>query len=106
MTRVVLLLALLLVGVGCATQPPPPEAATGGTLVFLTRAGCVNTDIMRANLDEALGALRRPLNYEVVDLDTLSNADSRRGYPTPTVLYDNRDVFGLPEPQPPFPDPT
>jgi hypothetical protein len=50
--------------------------------------------------------LRLEVNYAVVDLDTLPDTDARRGYPTPTLLYANRDVFDLPEPKPPFPEPT
>jgi hypothetical protein len=46
------------------------------------------------------------LKYEVLDLDTLPDTDARRGYPTPTLLYESRDVFGLPEPQPSLPEPT
>ena len=75
-------------------------------LVFLTRAGCANTAAMRANLDEALKTLGPAARYDLVDLDTLPDSDPRRGYPTPTVLRGGRDLFGLPEPEPPFPDPT
>lgn len=67
---------------------------------------CVNTETMRERLDEALKATGSTLKYEVVDLDTLPVTDARRGYPTPTLLYENRDVFGLPEPQPPLPEPS
>lgn len=75
-------------------------------VVFLTRNGCVNTTTMRTNLDGALKALGQPAEYQVVDLDTLPDGDVRRGYPTPTVLVANRDLFGMAQPQPPFPDPT
>jgi hypothetical protein len=74
--------------------------------VFLTRGGCVNTETMRARLDEALKSMGSTLKYAVVDLDTLADTDARRGYPTPTLLHENRDVFGLPEPKPPLPEPT
>ena len=75
-------------------------------LVLLTRVGCVNTRAMRANVDEAIASLRPPVVYEVIDLDTLPAGDLRRGYPTPTLLYGNRDLFGLAEPRPPLPQPT
>ena len=75
-------------------------------VVFLTREGCANTAEMRASLDEALRALGRPTDYAVIDLATLPDSDVRRGYPTPTVLYGNRDLFGLPQPTPPLPQPT
>jgi hypothetical protein len=102
--------SLLLIACGCTTQPNsrqiPPADAQAPTPVFLTRGGCANTATMRANLDEALRSLGSTSKYEVVDLDTLPEADARRGYPTPTLLYERRDLFDLPEPQPPFPDPT
>jgi hypothetical protein len=44
--------------------------------------------------------------YAVIDADTLADSDLRRGYGTPTVSYDNRDLFGMPEPTPPIPSPT
>jgi hypothetical protein len=75
-------------------------------LVFLTRGDCVNTAKMRASLDEALKVMNLPNNYQFIDLDTLPKADARTGYPTPTVLYANRDLFGMAIPTPPFPEPT
>ena len=61
---------------------------------------------MRARLDDALRAMGSTLEYEVLDLDAVPESDLRRGYPTPTLLYGNRDVFDLPVPQPPFPEPA
>jgi hypothetical protein len=83
-----------------STEPRTKE------LVFLTRGGCVNTTVMRRRLDEALKSLGLALGYEVVDQDTLPDTDVRRGYPTPTLLYQDRDVFGMAVPKPPLPDPT
>ena len=88
-----------------STTTPSGEPTTTG-LVFLTRGGCVNTTVMRRNLDEALKALGLPPGYEVVEQDTLPETDARRGYPTPTLLYADRDVFEMSVPKPPFPDPT
>lgn len=104
------ILGLALIAGGCAAQPAPREQGTAGatmtTLAFLTRSGCANTAVLRANLDEALRTLGPDARYDVIDLDTLPETDPRRGYPTPTVLRDGRDLFGLPEPRPPFPDPS
>ena len=75
-------------------------------LVFLTRGGCVNTTTMRANLDEALKTKGLATDYQFVDLDSLQPTDPRVGYPTPTLLYANRDLFGMAVPTPPFPTPT
>jgi len=88
-----------------STVAPSTEPSTKG-LVFLTRGGCENTTVMRGNLDEAFKALRLAAGYEVVDQDTPSDTDVRRGYPTPTLLYADRDVFGMSVPKPPLPDPT
>jgi hypothetical protein len=88
-----------------STTAPAAEPSTKG-LVFLTRGGCVNTTVMRRNLDEALTALGLAAGYEVVDQDPLPETDVRRGYPTPTLLYADRDIFGMSVPKPPLPDPT
>lgn len=74
--------------------------------MFLTREGCSNTGAMRARLDEALSRIGLAPDYQVFDVQSLPDTDLRRGYPTPTLLYRNRDVFGMPEPQPPLPAPT
>ena len=91
----------LFVCAGCRTASVNP-----GDLTFLTRAGCVQTDEMRSHLDEALKAKGLPTSYAVVDLDKLPASDARRGYPTPTLLYKGADMFGMPAPTPPFPEPT
>ena len=98
---------------GCAGRSSAPAAAarsTGGIvaadLVFLTREGCAATATMRANTDAALRALGMPAAYRVIDIGTLPESDARGGYPTPTLLYENRDVFGMPEPPVPHPPAT
>jgi hypothetical protein len=53
---------------------------------------------MRSALDEALKSLKLPTDYVLIDVDKLNTSDRRRGYGTPTVLYKNRDLFGLGEP--------
>jgi hypothetical protein len=91
----------------CTTAPQPNAAqASMKDLIFLTRDGCVNTVTMRANLDEALRALSLPNDYQFIDADTLATTDPRAGYGTPTVLYQGRDLFDMPEPPVPHPPPT
>lgn len=75
-------------------------------LVMVTRAECGNTPVMQANLTSALRALGLPEHYRVVNLDVIPRTDVLTGYPTPTLLYRGRDLFGMPEPQPPFPEPA
>lgn len=76
-----------------------------GKLEFLTRGDCVNTPVMRQRLEQALGDLELPVDVEIVSLDALPVSDQRTAYPTPTVLYRGRDLFGLPEPAPPYAQP-
>ncbi|GEM_PF-2739712 len=76
----------------------PAERFSARDLVFLTQGGCVNTTRMRASLNEALGSLGLPKDYTLIEVDKLSASDRRRGYGTPTVLYRNKDIFGLVEP--------
>ena len=99
----------LFVLVAACSQPPAQDRQDPRSmkdLVFLTRDGCVNTVTMRANLDEALKALGVQHDYQYIDADTLKESDPRGGYGTPTVLYGNRDLFGMAEPQVPHPAPT
>jgi hypothetical protein len=53
---------------------------------------------MRKNLDKALEGMQS-WSYELVDLGKLPEGDARRGYPTPTLLRDGKDVFGMAEPK-------
>ncbi|MDP2320124.1 MAG: hypothetical protein Q8O42_12405 [Acidobacteriota bacterium] len=93
---------------GCA--PPPAHGVAQKDpmkqLVFLTSDGCVNTVTMRANLDEALKGLGLPATYQFIDADTLAPSDPRGGYGTPTVLHEDRDLFGMDEPTVPHPAST
>ena len=73
---------------------------------LLTRDGCPDSARLRSNLDAALAALHAPADYQVLDVETLPASDPRGGYPTPTVLYQNRDVFDIPEPPLPHPPAT
>ena len=100
----ILFLISLAVGSGASDDPPPSVK----DLTFLTRDGCEHTPDMLNNLDDALRGLKLPLTYPVVNIGTLQKTDLRRGYPTPTVLYKGKgaDIFGMPEPTPPLPDPT
>ena len=88
------------------TTAAPKRKSVRSELVFITRNGCVNTPDMFNNLDDALRSLNLALDYQVVSLGRLPQSDPRTGYPTPTVLYRGRDLFGLPKPTSPFPEPT
>jgi hypothetical protein len=101
MARLALLLFFATAMMNCAAAPP-----TMKPIEFLTRNGCLQTTIMRVRLDGAIQALGKAMPYAVIDLDTLSAADVRRAYPTPTVLVGGVDMFGMEEPKPPYPEPT
>jgi len=101
MARLAILSLLVLALASCAKAPPARNS-----IEFLTRSGCVQTKLMQVHLDEAIKASARPLTYTVVDLDTLPASDVRKAYPTPTILVGGADLFGMPEPSPPYPEPT
>lgn len=96
-----LLLAAVVLALGCG-KPVASESGRSSRastdLVFLTRDGCANTAVMRARLETALRELGLPTDYTVVDLDAAATGEPRAAYGTPTVLYKNRDLFGMPEP--------
>jgi hypothetical protein len=75
-------------------------------LQFLTREGCQNTARMLENLNAAIATGKVSATYTLIQQDGLSRDDPRSGYPTPTILLDDRDIFGLSVPQQPFPEPS
>jgi hypothetical protein len=68
-------------------------------IVFLGRAGCVNSPVMKDRLLAAVGSLGFETELEIIDVGGLSADDPRIGYGTPTVLVDGRDLFGNLGPQ-------
>jgi hypothetical protein len=98
------LVAGLMIALAWTVSAEPPR--TLKDLVFLTREGCVNTPDMVNNLDDALTALKLSKDYAYIDIGTLPKDDTRIGYPTPTVLWKGKDIFGMPVPNPPFPEPS
>jgi hypothetical protein len=100
----VLVATVAALSIGCRSSSRAPTSMTD--LVLLTRDGCPNTATMRARLDQALNALELSTDYRVLDLDSAAADDPRGGYPTPTVLYKGRDLFGMSEPALPHPEPT
>jgi len=89
-----------------ATSAITPPRSMRADLTLITRDECVNSPDMFNNLDDALRRLGLGLDYQVVNLGKLPTTDSRMSYPTPTVLYRNHDLFGMPEPTPPYPEPS
>ncbi len=63
--------------------------------------GCPNTPAMRENLTAALAAIGKGWAFQDTNQEALPEDDPRRGYPTPTILVNGRDLFGLPVPTAP-----
>ena len=61
-------------------------------------ASCPNTPKMRSNLAVALASAGNGWVFDDIDQDLLPHDDIRRGYPTPTILVDGRDLYGRPMP--------
>ena len=102
MLRLLGVLALAVAVSGPAKRPISLKA----DLVFLMRDGCVQTPAMVSNLDGALRVVGLPTDYTHLNIRTLPTTDARTGYPTPTVLYKRKDLFGMSKPTPPFPEPS
>ena len=73
---------------------------------FLTREGCKNTPVMLENLKAAIAEGKISAEVIVIHQAALPQDDPRTGYPTPTILLNGKDIFGLAVPTPPFPDPS
>ena len=101
MYRVAFVLLLVVTVSGSAAPPRSMK-----DLMFLTRDGCVNTPDMVNNLDDALKALGWATDYQYIDIGKLPRRDVRTGYPTPTLLYKGKDIFGMPAPKPPYDVPS
>ncbi len=81
----------------------PDRAAAAPTIELLGFPGCPSTPTIRANLKAALESLGGGAAWTFTDVNqhALPADDLRRGYPTPTILVNGRDLFGLPEPTDP-----
>lgn len=62
---------------------------------------CPNTAIIRENLRTALKSIDADLTFRDIDQEALPESDIRRGWPTPTVLVNGRDLFDMPSPNSP-----
>ena len=103
MWRMTVLLCVAMVASGSATAT---KVTTMKELVFLTRDGCVNTPDMVNNLDDALKGLGWARDYQYINIGKLPKTDPRTGYPTPTILWKGKDIFGMPVPKPPYDVPS
>jgi hypothetical protein len=97
---------MVMIVAGAAALAAASKPTSMKELTFLTRDGCVNTPDMVNNLDDALKALGWPKDYRYIDIGKLRPTDMRTGYPTPTLLWKGKDIFGMPAPKPPYDVPS
>lgn len=77
---------------------PAAVGAIPPAIQLLGAPDCPNTPTLRANLKAAVAALGGNWTVEDIDQNALREDDIRRGYPTPTILVNGRDLYGLPLP--------
>lgn len=96
--------ALLIAGCagrrGAEVAAPAPEVSTM-RIELLGFPGCPNTPAMRDNLRAALKEIGGGLTFIDTNQEALAEGDLRRGWPTPTVLVNGKDLFGMPAPTAP-----
>lgn len=64
-------------------------------ITFLGSPTCPNTPKLRENLKLALNKLDIKTAFEDVNQDRLPDGDPLRRYPTPTILLNGHDLYGL-----------
>jgi hypothetical protein len=82
-------------GKEAAVSPDAPR------IELLGFASCPNTPILRDRLRAAIAAVDSRWRFADIDQETLAKDDLRRGYATPTILVNGRDLYGLPVPSEP-----
>ena len=83
---------------GAAPRQNQPLVPAMPVIELLSFADCPNTPVLRAARGNAWALPGRGWTFTETNQERLPESDIRRGYPTPTVLVNQRDLFGLPEP--------
>jgi len=88
---------------GCAgtrgsAEKDAPMSAAQPRIELLGFPDCPNTPTMRDNLAAALASIGKGWTFKDTNQEKLPEGDARRGWPTPTVLVNGRDLFGMPAP--------
>jgi hypothetical protein len=88
-------------GVRRADTGRAPMTALPPRIELLGFPDCPNTPELRDNLEAALSAMGKGWTYTETNQEQLPESDLRRGWPTPTILVNGRDLFGMPAPTAP-----
>ena len=76
-----------------------PQAMVAAMKIeFLWFEGCPSLLQMKQNLERAVASSGVAANISYIDQMGLPQNDRRRSWPSPTVLVNGRDLFGMPEP--------
>jgi hypothetical protein len=78
-----------------------PMTAAQPKIELLGFPDCPNTPELRDNLKSALDSMGNGWTFADTNQEALPEGDLRRGWPTPTILVNERDLFGMPAPTAP-----
>jgi len=100
-TPLLLVTLAALAVVSCRSTPDASvESPSVMKIEILGFADCPNTPAFRERV-EAAAARLGDVQVIYIDQESLPANDIRRGYPTPTAIVNQRDIFGLPTPTAP-----
>ena len=57
--------------------------------------GCPNISMARKNLNEAFAKAEIPVRWDEIDLNEPNTPKELKGYGSPTILVDGKDVTGI-----------
>lgn len=77
-------------------EPPSSSMGSPTRIELLGFPDCPHTPAMRANLRSALASVDNNLVFVEVNQEALPEDDARRGWPSPTVLVNGRELFDMP----------
>ncbi len=103
-SAVIVAAGVSLLGVGCQTAERGGVSSSerGNAVGVRTQEldllyfdGCPNSDAFRANVELMVRESGGAYTLRVIDLEELAGDDIRRGYGSPTLLFQGADVFGM-----------
>ncbi len=85
-------LGVIVLTAGCSES----SSDTSPRIELLYFEGCPDTPTVRENLIAALDRMKLGSSLTQIDLVSLPKTDTLRGYGSPTILVNGRDLFGAP----------